>query len=113
MKDAELIGLAALVNASCTEISSANQFRQMQDASPAYGEYADMFGDRPSLRIADELARRQRMRDIEREFEQEGEECSEVETKYARFCMLKKEHEGAHAVVFEQYGEKVFAEWQR
>lgn len=113
MKDAELIGLAALVQASCTEIQAANDIRTGDGVPPAYYGYKDLYGDNSTQRIADELSRRQRIRDIERAFEEASHVCGAMDIKIARCCMLASNHEGSHAVVFEQFGEKVFAEWQR
>ena len=113
MTNAELIGLAALVQASCTEISAANADRAAKGDGMAYDHFQDLYGDRASEDIVNEVTRRQRIRDIEREFETAKETCMHVGTKHVRHCQLTDKHEGPHAAVFEQYGEKVFAEWQR
>lgn len=94
MTDAELIALAALVNASCTEIAAANQTRHARGESPAYDSFEDIYGDRSSEEITNELERREKARAL---VKQEAENpCCEVHPSTASACWKEVGHEGKH-----------------
>jgi len=59
MTDAELIALAAVVNASCTEIAAANQMRANQGCAPYYQGYQDIGGGPGLSELMAELRRRE------------------------------------------------------
>jgi hypothetical protein len=65
MTDAELIALAALVNASCTEIQAANMTRQGNGYAMAYQGYQDCFGVDAAAKIRQEIERREQQRYLE------------------------------------------------
>lgn len=62
MTDAELIALAAIVNASCTQIAAANQMRAHQNCAPAYQGYQDCFGVDAAAKVTQEIQRREEER---------------------------------------------------
>lgn len=67
MTDAELAALAALVNASCTEIQAANMMRQSNGHAMAYQGYQDCFGVDAASKIRQEIERREQERYLQQE----------------------------------------------
>lgn len=117
MTDAELIAHAALINASCTEISSANQFRQMQDASPAYSEYADLHyledGTNPTAAIKEELLRRQKIRELVAEYRSTTANCLVNHPDHPLICQRVKDHADDHASIDQSDVEQFLVTWPR
>ena len=110
MTDAELIGMAALVQASCTEISAANQGRAINEQPPDYYGYSDLHGDQPSLRIAQEIDRRKQIRELIK-LDETGDGCYEVHAPTATMCMEKSGHKSKHRSIAKPSLETELVEW--